>query len=295
MHQSRDAAKESTFERWRLMLAHYRVNISVDHMTFNGTRLRRRIWKYDSFSRRQVYDVLGKWDDICSLSEFRRTLRDVSGRRTRYVFVEYPIKAGGSVFIAKVYFYPRWTQVLQSSLYFSEARRNAATIAYLSARDIRVPAPLAVVDLLSCGMIQYSVVFTERLEDGFVPLKTFCSTLTGESKTQNLSFFMSLGKELGRLHKAGVYTEDADKNTMVDAHSSGFSIAFLDFDNVFPWRVPNRRRTLTCHRRYLSSIPQVSAEETRAFLEGYTAAREVPDWLPELESRLTAAGLGRAP
>lgn len=276
------------FVRVRENLGWYHRGREVDTYRFAERVYRRKLWLHPSWPRSQVRSVLNQWDTLCLKPEFWSGLERLVRGHKRRTLMDCPIEADGWTFLPKYYVYPTWLHNLQSSLYYSEARRNYATSAYLWRQGVGVPKPLAVLDLFRFGVIRASVLFTERLEERFTDYMAFVRVLLPGPKSRRALFFDVLGRELGRLHRSGIYAEDTYKNTMVDPTGDGFRFIFLDFDNVFPWRLPNFRRTAKCLTRFLAPAQGLSRAEFQTFLEAYVDARDLVGWRDRLEEAVAA-------
>jgi hypothetical protein len=274
-------------ERW----GYYGHAGEVDSCGFGSLACRRRRWFRPDWPRAEAEAVLQRWEALCESPAFLGNLKEIARRHKRKTLTETPIEGPWGTFLAKYYAYPRWRHKLQSSLYYSEARRNCATAAYLADRGVRVPRPLALVEFSRFGVIRGSFLFMERLDDRFAEYKRFLPALGAEPRARRKLFFATLGRKLGLVHRLGVHTEDLDKNTMIDPSGRGFRVAFLDFDNVFPWRLPTFRRTVKCLVRFLGPDSRrdrrgLSRGGLRVFLGEYVGVRERPGWFAELEGAL---------
>jgi hypothetical protein len=199
---------------------------------------------------------LDKEQSISLLEQWRRAASGIEhlfGDQKRYVFPQLELTLGDRIFIPKVYKVRKLSQNLVA-LAFSEAQRNCATQTYLFANAVLVPMPAGVLNTYKCGWLSESVFFQEKLPASCIAYKHFLRTIRDLAPDIRLKFFSRLGHELGKVHALGVYTEDTDQNMVVEMlPGDEFRFHFFDFDNFYPWRYPNLRRTMHAFRHYAGS------------------------------------------
>jgi hypothetical protein len=209
------------------------------------------------------------------------------GARKRYVFPQLELRLDERIFIPKVYKLRKLSQNL-IALAFSEAERNCATQAYLFDNSVRVPMPAGVLNTYKYGWLTESVFFQEKLPPACVAYKEFLKTVRAIDPQARKMFFGQLGLALGRLHALGVYTEDTDQNMVVEMLGAlEFRFHFFDFDNFYPWRYPNLRRTCHAFRHYAASDHYTcTPEELTVFLDSYLEIRGKKQWHPPIMDNL---------
>lgn len=226
------------------------------------------------------------------LEQWRRgstDLKHLFGDQKRYVFPQLEITLGERIFIPKVYKVRKLSQNL-IALVFSEAERNCATQTYLFDKAVRVPMPAGVLNTYKKGWLTESVFFQEKLPASCVAYKEFLKTVRNLGPDVRKEFFSRLGRDLGRLHALGVYTEDTDQNMVVETlPGDEFRFHFFDFDNFYPWRYPNLRRTTHAFRHYADSNHYTcTAEELDIFLDTYLETRARKQWRTPITDNLRA-------
>lgn len=209
------------------------------------------------------------------------------GDQKRYVFPQLELVLDGRIFIPKVYKVRKLSQNL-IALLFSEAERNCATQTYLFDRGVRVPMPAGVLNTYKGAWLTESVFFQEKLPASCVAYKEFLKTVRDLEPDARRAFFARLGRDLGRLHALGVYTEDTDQNMVVEMlPGDEFRFHFFDFDNVYPWRYPTLRRTGHAFRHYADSNHYTcTPEELDIFLDSYLEIRDKGPWRAPLMNNL---------
>lgn len=230
-------------------------------------------WCTPFIDNEQATLLLNQWRDKAS------SLDNFFGDQKRYVFPQLELFLEDKVFIPKVYNTRKLSQQL-ISLAFSEAERNCATQTYLFDKAVSVPMPAGVLNTYKNGWLVDSIFFQEKLPPSYVAYKEFLKTLRSRKPKIRGQFFSQLGRELGRLHALGVYTEDTDQNMVVEILSMNeFRFHFFDFDNFYPWRYPNLRRTAHAFRHYADSKHYTcSPEELQTFLNSYLGIRNKRQW-----------------
>lgn len=216
------------------------------------------------------------------LKQWRQGAADLDrlfGDQKRYVFPQLELVLGERIFIPKVYKVRKLSQNL-IALLFSEAERNCATQTYLFDNTVRVPMPAGVLNTYKNGWLTESVFFQEKLPASCIAYKHFLRTVRELTPEVRLTFFTQLGRELGKLHALGVYTEDTDQNMVVEMlPGNEFRFHFFDFDNFYPWRYPNLRRTTHAFRHYADSNHYTcTPEELDIFLDSYLEIRDKRPW-----------------
>lgn len=235
---------------------------------------------------------LDKEQAIVLLDQWRREATGIAhlfGDQKRYVFPQLELALGERIFIPKVYRVRKLSQNLVA-LAFSEAERNCATQTYLFDKGLRVPMPAGVLNTYKGAWLTESVFFQEKLPPACVAYKEFLKTVRGLAPLARKKFFGQLGLELGRLHALGVYTEDTDQNMVVEMlPDEEFRFHFFDFDNFYPWRYPNLRRTCHAFRHYADSNHYTcTPEELDIFLDSYLEIRDKRPWRAPIMDNLKA-------
>lgn len=140
------------------------------------------------------------------------------------------------------------------------------------------------------GWLSDSVFFQEKLPVSCIAYKHFLRTVRELAPEVRLTFFTQLGRELGKVHSLGVYTEDTDQNMVVEMlPGNEFRFHFFDFDNFYPWRYPNLRRTMHAFRHYADSNHYTcTPEELDVFLDSYLEVREKKQWRIPIMNNLKA-------
>ncbi|MGE4442595.1 MAG: hypothetical protein AB7D27_14065 [Desulfomicrobium sp.] len=240
-------------------------------------------WRTPFLDSDQAAFLLDQWQHKAA------SLKGLFGDQKRYVFPQLEITLGEKIFIPKVYRVRKLSQNL-IALAFSEAERNCATQTYLFDNGVRVPMPAGVLNSYKHGWLTESVFFQERLPVSCVAYKHFLRTVQGLAPEVRLKFFTQLGRDLGKMHALGVYTEDTDQNMDVEMMPRDeFRFHFFDFDNFYPWRYPNLRRTMHAFRHYADSNHYTCTQgELGVFLNSYLEVREKRQWLTPIMNNLKA-------
>lgn len=228
-----------------------------------------------------AFDIYCQWERICT-KQFRMKLKRT--QRKRWVRSDLQLKYKDSIFIPKIYLKKDIDSRLTSMLYFSEARRNYATLRYLADHDVRVPRPLMILEGYQIGLYHGAVLFMEKLPNQAVGYKTGLHDFRNVALEKRLNFLKAAAASLANLHNLGVYTEDTDKNMAVITEEDPLSFYYYDFDNFHPWRVPIFRRSAHAVRHYLlRDIHPFSELEIKTFVNNYVTHRHCPaDWEPRL-------------
>lgn len=242
-------------------------------MRLSSGTTRTVFWRTPLMGNEQVHALLEQWQREAS------GLERLFGDQKRYVFPQLELTLGERVFIPKVYRVRKLSQNLIAFL-FSEAERNCATQTYLFDNAVRVPLPAGVLNTYKNGWLTESVFFQEKLPASCVAYKHFLRTVRELAPGVRLKFFTQLGRDLGKMHALGVYTEDTDQNMDVEMLTSDeFRFHFFDFDNFYPWRYPNLRRTCHAFRHYADSNHYTcTPEELDIFLDSYLEIRDKRPW-----------------
>lgn len=238
-------------------------------------------WRTPLLNNEQAATLLEQWHRESS------GLKHLFGDQKRYVFPQLEITLGERIFIPKVYKVRKLSQNL-IALAFSEAERNCATQTYLFDKAVRVPMPAGVLNTYNKGWLTESVFFQEKLPASCVAYKEFLKTVRNLGPDVRREFFGRLGRDLGRLHALGVYTEDTDQNMVVETlPGDDFRFHFFDFDNFYPWRYPNLRRTAHAFRHYADSNHYTcTPEELDIFLDSYLEIRDKRQWQAQIMDNL---------
>lgn len=260
----------------------YRQDKKIEIYHIDRIRYRRHVFVNPSFSEDLARTVIDIWDDLRRRPSFQRELDNIGHLHKRHVLIDCEIEVEDNTFLPKYYVFKTYKQKGQSTLYFSEARRNYSTLRFLAAKGVPVARPLAMADIYACGIIRSSVLFTEKIQGRLRSYKDFVSSLPEHPGSVRRRFFSSLGKELGFLHRLEVHTEDTDKNTVVQTSGDLVRFYFFDFDNVFPWRTPTFDRTVHCLSHFLDAVPNLSEDEVFVFVDEYLKERRKWTWRPRL-------------
>lgn len=198
------------------------------------------------------------------------------------------LEAGERRYVAKVYKPPVLRRGLMHSLFFSDARRNFATMVYLRGNGVPVTRPLALLSGYRFSLRSSSVLFVQQLPESYVDYKKLLHTFVDRPLAERIAFFRQLGASLAHIHACGVYTEDMDKNTMVEQEmgSDFFRFVYFDFDNFFPWRFPTLRRSGNAIKKfcYHREVHAFHAEEINALVTSYCRSRSKPKWVTPIFS-----------
>ena len=178
----------------------------------------------------------------------------------------------------KIYTRNDYKHALLHSFFFSEARRNFSTMCYLMQNNISTTEPLA---LLSGNRLHpgtETVLFTRKLEETDIYFYDFREMLHDFSQEKRNAFFILFGKKMAELHNLGIYTEDTDKNISVRPKGETYDLHFYDFDNFYPWRFMNLKRSKhgVLHSLFCTRY-DASLEEAEIFIESYLIVRQRPD------------------
>lgn len=238
-------------------------------------------WRTPFFDNERVFSLVDQWLRKSS------DIEHLFGGRKRYVFPQLELMLGERAFIPKVYKVRKLSQNL-IALAFSEAERNCATQAYLFDKSVRVPVPVGVLNTYKNGWLTESVFFQEKLPSSCMAYKHVLRTVRVLAPEIRLKFYTQLGRELGKVHALGVYTEDTDQNMVVEMlPGDEFRFHFFDFDNFYPWRYPSLRRTCHAFRHYADSNHYTcSPEELNVFLDSYLDIRDKKQWRPPIMDNL---------
>ncbi|MCG8531681.1 MAG: hypothetical protein MI749_13595 [Desulfovibrionales bacterium] len=182
---------------------------------------------------------------------------------------------------------------LLHTVFFPEARRNFCTMCYLQEHGLLTTEPLALLSGNRLHPQHETVLFTRKLDDNAIHFYAFRKILAGMEQPKRAAFFMEFGKKMAQLHNLGIYTEDTDKNISVILTEGTYDLYFYDFDNFYPWRVPNAKRMM---HAVLHSLfcPHYTAtlEEARIFVQTYTTVRQYPElkavFMAAIEAKLAA-------
>ncbi|MDO9582607.1 MAG: hypothetical protein Q7J24_05795 [Desulfomicrobium sp.] len=249
------------------------LNQRKDPLRIPSGTTRTVFWRTPFLDKEQTISLLEQWRREAS------GIDHLFGDQKRYVFPQLELTLGDRIFIPKVYKVRKLSQNL-IALAFSEAERNCATQAYLFANAVRVPMPAGVLNTYRGAWLAESVFFQEKLPPVCVAYKEFLKTVRDLDPQTRKKFFDQLGLALGRLHAKGVYTEDTDQNMVVEMLPGGeFRFHFFDFDNFYPWRYPNLRRTMHAFRHYADSNHYTcTPEELEVLLNSYLEIRDKRQW-----------------
>ena len=166
-------------------------------------------WRTPFLTNELANSLLEQWQQESA------DLERLFGDQKRYVFPQLELILGERIFIPKVYKVRKISQNL-IALAFSEAERNCATQTYLFDNGVQVPMPAGVLNTYKNGWLIESVFFQEKLPASCIAYKHFLRTVRELTPEVRLKFFTQLGRELGKVHALGVYTEDTDQNMVVE-------------------------------------------------------------------------------
>jgi 3-deoxy-D-manno-octulosonic acid kinase len=249
------------------------LNQKKDPLRMPSGTTRTVFWRTPFLDEEQTISLLKQW---------RRKASDIEhlfGDQKRYVFPQLELTLGDRIFIPKIYKVRKLSQNL-IALAFSEAERNCATQTYLFDKAVRVPMPAGVLNTYNGAWLAESIFFQEKLPASGIAYKHFLLTGRDFAPDVRFKFYTQLGRELGKLHVLGVYTEDTDQNMLVEMlPGDEFRFHFFDFDNFYPWRYPNLRRTSHAFRHYADSDHYTcTPEELNIFLDSYLEIRDKRQW-----------------
>lgn len=218
-----------------------------------------------------------------------------SKNKKREALTDISFTVDGIEIFPKIYTRNDYKHALLHSFFFSEARRNFSTMCYLMQNNIPTTEPLALLsgDRLHPGT--ETVLFTRKLKETDIYFYDFREMLHDFTQEKRNAFFILFGQKMAELHNLGIYTEDTDKNISVRPNGDTYDLHFFDFDNFYPWRFMNLKRTkhgvlhsLFC-RHYDATL-----EESSIFLEAYLTVRQRPDlkeiMITKIKERIAAGG-----
>ena len=228
-----------------------------------------------------AFDIYYQWERICD-EKFKSELKDV--KQKRWVRSDLELTYKDSIFIPKIYLKKDIDSRLTGMLHLTEARRNYATLCYLTDNGVKVPRPLMILEGYRVGIYHSAVLFMEKLPSQAVEYKIGLQKFKQVTIEDRLEFLKATAASLANLHNLGVYTEDTDKNMAVTVEDRKRSFYYYDFDNFYPWRVPIFRRTAHAVRHYLlREIHPFSELEIKTFVDAYIKYRNCPaDWKQRL-------------
>ncbi|OBQ57490.1 hypothetical protein [Halodesulfovibrio spirochaetisodalis] len=195
----------------------------------------------------------------------------------------------------KIYTRNDYKHKLLHTFFFSEARRNFSTMCFLMQNNFPTTEPIA---LLSGNRLHpgtETVLFTQKLKDTDIYFYEFREQLHNFTQEDRDAFFTLFGQKMAEFHNLGIYTEDTDKNITVRPKGDSYDLHFYDFDNFYPWRFINMKRTLHAVLHSLFSRHyNTTYNEAVIFLDAYLAVRQRPDLKDELmlaiKGRLASGG-----
>ncbi len=277
-------------EQWRQSaqtLYWHRVprEMEVETGKASESKVSRKAFVNPHCSRDLALALVRGWDDICSDPEFADAVTAVGTKHKRGIFINRYLRTGGKEHVAKYHSFTSTKRKLQSTIYYSEAQRNNATMLLLRSKGLNIPKPVAVLSETRYGVVTKAVLFMERYAREFRPYRDI-APLVSEVSALRSSFLDSLGRDLGLMHRYGIYTEDTDKNTAVTVENGRVDFCFFDFDNAFPWRVPSLKKSVAMMQKYLSSFYLLSNEELSGFIDLYLKIRGKASWRNDVLSRL---------
>ena len=197
----------------------------------------------------------------------------------------FKIALNDQTFIPKIYTKRSLSHRLIALTFHSAAHRYFSTCLYLNDNGIHVPMPVAVLSEYKTGILMTSVLFMQKLPEQLIPYKQYAKEMDALPENIQKQFLSEVGHSLGRLHNLGVYTEDTDKNMMVEYKEGMFDFYYYDFDSYYPWRVPTYRRSENAVRKFLSQkIYPFIQNQSEIFIKAYVQERNKPTWEERLMS-----------
>ncbi len=194
-----------------------------------------RIWRQRQHSREELLAVLArhrrKEGQLLKLS-----------RRTTVRHLPAPFAAAGVVVKGCRTF---WTEKLQALFYHGRARQAWIAALGMQVRGLATPEALALFEERRWGLLRQAWLLTRFVEDGEL-LDAFLQRRLAEmpARAQH-DLATELGRQLGRLHRQGVYHRDLKPpNLMLRAGPQGRECLFLDLDDTFFWRRLSWRRRI---------------------------------------------------
>lgn len=239
-----------------------------------------------------ITKLQAKWKEVRETvlpKEFR------SKNKKREALGDISFVVDGVEIFPKIYTRNDYKHKLLHGLFFSEARRNFSTMCFLMENNIPTTEPLALLsgDRLHPGT--ETVLFTKKLKETDIYFYTFRDELHNFSQEKRNAFFILFGQKMAELHNLGIYTEDTDKNISIRPIGDTYDFHFYDFDNFYPWRCMNMKRTIhaVLHSLFCRHY-DASLEESEIFLESYLTVRQRPDLkeelLKEIKQRIASGG-----
>lgn len=222
----------------------------------------------------QTLAIFAAWQAWMRDPAVQRHLESVTKRLT---ILEAPLSVHGRTYLVKAYVYRDIPRILEKLAFASDARRNFATLCFLSRHGILVSPPVSLILETVWGMTKQAFVLTECIPDA-VDYKEFLSVMDDQPEENRHVFFSELGKALAGLHKLDIATRDTDKNVMVESRDQGFRFHFLDFDCAYPWVRPNLRRTTRTIRKFLTPGHRFLMKDIKTFIDSYATVRGCPHW-----------------
>jgi len=242
----------------------------------NDHNIRRSFIVNQMLGQDTAFNVLRCWDEMVQAGSIEPLY---TTHQNAIVSNRFKIALNDQTFIPKIYVVKSLSRRLIALTFHSAAHRNFSTCIYLNDNRIHVPLPLAVLDEYKTGILMTSVLFMKKLPEQLIPYKQYAKDLNALPQNIQEQFLSEVGHSLGRLHNLGVYTEDTDKNMMVGYMEGVFDFYYYDFDNYYPWRIPNYRRSNHAVCRFLSQrIYPFIHNQSKIFIKAYVQERKKPTW-----------------
>ena len=222
-----------------------------------------------------VAQLKKQWEEIRNTS-IPKDFRSKNQKREALEDISFIVE--GVEIFPKIYTRNDYKNALLHCFFFSEARRNFTTMCYLQQNNIPTTEPLVLLSGNRLNPQHETVIFTRKLKETDIYFYDFREKLKTFSQKERNSFFSLFGKKMAELHNLGIYTEDTDKNISVRPNGDTYELHFFDFDNFYPWRFPNPKRTkhAVLHSLFCNHY-MANKEESLVFLEAYLSVRNAQE------------------
>ncbi len=170
--------------------------------------------------------------------------------------------------------------LLKSHLRPSRARVTWRRTLQLHAAGVAVQAPVALLELRRWGLLRKSV-YVGGYAPNAVPIAHLLRG-TGRAVIDRNALLATLARELRTMHDGGFYHGDLkDGNILAECRSSGWSITFIDLENVrMTHPITEKERAIDLGRLWLALMPLTEPADRKYFLERYA------DVAPRMDSVL---------
>lgn len=215
-------------------------------------------------------------------------LGEIFGVKKRRYLKGLTLEVGGRRFGVKYYnFRNRFWRLMENLFYGSEAWRNFQLMNHLLSKGLLTPAPVALVEFCFLGVALESFLIMEDLS----PAKTYKEVVQEvESTPEELERFLrEIFFKLSQFNNAGLYSLDFDKNLLIKKEAERYQIYFLDFDNVFPFRRTNPRRSarsIYFLLRVRKVFQKLNQEQMQGLIDFYLAQIGKSSWRGRLIKEL---------